>query len=143
EEQRRLDKVGGSMRLGSYSCDLKPGSHAAKIYGKTKITERHRHRYEVNNHYRKALEDGGITFSGMNPDTGLVEMMELTQHPWFITCQFHPEFKSKPFLPHPLFVGFVKAALQQSLNQKKDSKARLLSTKKKTTRSELRFSARN
>ena len=143
EEQRRLDKVGGSMRLGSYSCDLKSGSHAAKIYGKTKITERHRHRYEVNNHYRKALEDGGITFSGMNPDTGLVEMMELTQHPWFITCQFHPEFKSKPFLPHPLFVGFVKAALQHSLNQKKDSKARLLSAKKKTNRSELRFSARN
>lgn len=105
------------MRLGSYPCHLAAGSQAAKVYGKNKILERHRHRYEFNNHYKKILEDGGISFSGMNPESGLVEMMEVPKHPWFVTCQFHPEFKSKPFLPHPLFVGFVKAALQLSISK--------------------------
>ena len=133
EDQRRVDKLGGSMRLGSYTCQLAPGSQAAKAYEKTKIVERHRHRYEFNNHYKKILEEGGVTFSGMNPESGLVEMMEISKHPWFVTCQFHPEFKSKPFLPHPLFVGFVKAALQLSLSKKKESKNRIaVGSKKKS-----------
>jgi len=132
EEQRRLDKVGGSMRLGSYACQLAPGTRALEIYGKNKIQERHRHRYEFNNHYKKILEDGGIRFSGMNPETGLVEMMEVANHPWFVTCQFHPEFKSKPFLPHPLFVGFVKAALQATSMKKKEVKLKPIPVKKKS-----------
>ena len=142
EDQRRIEKVGGSMRLGSYTCELLPGSQAAKAYGKSKISERHRHRYEFNNHYKKILEEGGVTFSGMNPETGLVEMMEITQHPWFITCQFHPEFKSKPFLPHPLFVGFVKAVLHSSLGKKKEPKPRPFPVKKKSG-SSLRISVRS
>jgi CTP synthase len=132
EDQRRLEKVGGSMRLGSYPCNLMPNSQAAKVYGKNKIVERHRHRYEFNNHYKKILEEGGITFSGMNPDSGLVEMMEITKHPWFVTCQFHPEFKSKPFLPHPLFVGFVRAALQMSATKSKEGKTKSIPMKKKS-----------
>lgn len=112
EDQRRVERVGGSMRLGSYDCELLAGSQAAKIYGKNKISERHRHRYEFNNHYKKSLEQGGLVFSGLNPETGLVEMLEVPGHPWFVACQFHPEFKSKPFLPHPLFVGFIQAALK-------------------------------
>lgn len=142
EDQRRVEKVGGSMRLGSYVCDLSPGSQAQKAYGKNKISERHRHRYEFNNHYKKILEEGGLKFSGMNPETGLVEMMEIPGHPWFVTCQFHPEFKSKPFDPHPLFVEFVKASLQASLPKKKEPKAKLPVVKKKS-RSDFRISARS
>ena len=141
EDQRRVDRIGGSMRLGSYPCHLVPGSQAAKAYGKTKIMERHRHRYEFNNHYKKILEESGISFCGINPESGLVEMMEIPNHPWFVTCQFHPEFKSKPFLPHPLFVGFIKAALQTALSKKKESKTRVVPAGKKKSKTEFRVSA--
>ena len=127
DDQRRVQRLGGGMRLGSYVCKLTPDSLAYSVYGKKKeITERHRHRYEVNNHYRETLEEHGLKFSGINPETNLIEMMELPNHPWFLTCQFHPEFKSKPFLPHPLFVGFVKAALGFSLQRGKDIQSRTL-----------------
>jgi CTP synthase len=106
-----LDK-GGTMRLGAYGCVLKSGSLAARLYGKDEISERHRHRYEVNNAYRSRLSDGGMVVSGHNPELNLVEMIELPDHPYFVGCQFHPEFKSKPFAPHPLFSGFIRAALE-------------------------------
>jgi CTP synthase len=121
EDQRRVERLGGSMRLGSYQCRLQPGSIAAQTYGRKEITERHRHRYEVNNHYRGILEQKGLVFSGTNPEMKLVEMAELKNHPWFVTCQFHPEFKSKPFSPHPLFVGFVQAALAYGLKRRKSA----------------------
>jgi len=110
EDQRRIDKLGGTMRLGAYPCVLQEGSMAREIYGKEVVYERHRHRYEFNNIFRKAFEEKGILFSGLSPDGRLVEIMELKDHPWFIGCQFHPEFKSKPFDPHPLFVSFIRAA---------------------------------
>ena len=106
-----LDK-GGTMRLGAYACVLKSGSLAARLYGKDEISERHRHRYEVNNSYRSRLSDGGMLVSGHNPELNLVEMIELPDHPYFVGCQFHPEFKSKPFAPHPLFNGFICAAVE-------------------------------
>jgi CTP synthase len=102
---------GGTMRLGSYACKLKDGTKARDLYGTELVHERHRHRYEFNNDYRAQFEQAGLIFSGVNPDLGLVEMIELNNHPHFIGCQFHPEFKSKPFLPHPLFAGFVAAAI--------------------------------
>ena len=135
EDQRRVQRLGGSMRLGSYLCKLTPDSLAYAVYGKKKeITERHRHRYEVNNHYRETLEEHGLKFSGINPETNLIEMMEIPDHPWFLTCQFHPEFKSKPFLPHPLFVGFVKAALGYSLQRGKEIQSRTKSPLKNDPR---------
>jgi len=106
-----LDK-GGTMRLGAYGCVLKSGSLAARLYAKDEISERHRHRYEVNNAYKSRLSDGGMVLSGHNPELNLVEMIELSDHPYFVGCQFHPEFKSKPFAPHPLFSGFIRAALE-------------------------------
>jgi CTP synthase len=106
--------LGGTMRLGAYKASLKGNSHVATIYGKTEISERHRHRYEVNAHYRDALESGGLIFSGMSPDGQLPEIVERPEHPWFIGVQFHPELKSRPFEPHPLFAGFIGAALKQS-----------------------------
>src|SRR5688500_8421386 len=106
--------LGGTMRLGAYKAMLRGNSHAASIYGMTEISERHRHRYEVNVHYRDALEKGGLVFSGMSPDGELPEIVERPEHPWFIGVQFHPELKSRPFEPHPLFAGFIAAALQQS-----------------------------
>ncbi len=124
EDQRKVDRVGGSMRLGSYACRLANDSLAFKVYGKKEVTERHRHRYELNNHYRRTLEEKGMSLSGENPDLKLIEMAEIKKHPWFLACQFHPEFQSKPFLPHPLFVGFIKAALAFSLPRgKKPSKS--------------------
>jgi len=92
---------------------LKPGSLASKLYGRQEISERHRHRYEINNAYRAQLEDKGMIASGVNEQLGLVEVIELAGHPYFIGCQYHPEFQSKPFQPHPLFAGFVKAAIEQ------------------------------
>ena len=114
--QRRAEggDLGGTMRLGAYPARLAGNSHAAAIYGTTDIWERHRHRYEVNVHYRDALEAGGLVFSGMSPDGELPEIVERPDHPWFVGVQFHPELKSKPFDPHPLFAGFVLAAVQQS-----------------------------
>ncbi len=130
EDQRRVEKLGGSMRLGSYACKLNSGSLAFKTYGKNTIQERHRHRYEVNNHYRKILEDKGMVFSGVNQELDLVEMMELQNHPWFLTCQFHPEFKSKPFQPHPLFTGFIRAAIASFQQRGKDKPKKVLIAKK-------------
>ncbi len=112
-EQRDVKGLGGTMRLGSYPCALKEGSLAAKLYGKRKIDERHRHRYEVSNRYREALEKNGLVLSGLSPDGNLVEIVELPGHPFFLASQFHPEFKSRPHDPHPMFRGFVSAALQR------------------------------
>jgi CTP synthase len=112
ESQAQIQDKGGTMRLGAYACVLKSGSLAARLYGKDKISERHRHRYEVNNSYRSRLADAGLMVSGHNPDLNLVEMIELPDHPYFMGCQFHPEFKSKPFAPHPLFSGFIRAGLE-------------------------------
>ncbi|MFZ2868621.1 CTP synthase [Zavarzinia sp.] len=106
--------MGGTMRLGAYDAVLKPGSHAAQIYGTTQISERHRHRYEVNINYVPRLEQHGLLFSGLSPNGQLPEIVEIPDHPWFIGVQFHPELKSKPFDPHPLFASFIKAALDQS-----------------------------
>jgi CTP synthase len=99
------------MRLGAYPCRLKPGSLAAEAYGALDISERHRHRYEFSNAYRDLFEKNGVRFSGLSPDGALVEIIELPDHPWFVGCQFHPELKSRPMRPHPLFAGFVGAAV--------------------------------
>jgi CTP synthase len=106
--------LGGTMRLGAYEAELGGNSHVASIYGETSISERHRHRYEVNAHYKDALEQGGLVFSGMSPDGRLPEIVERPDHPWFVGVQFHPELKSRPFAPHPLFASFIEAALKQS-----------------------------
>ncbi len=106
--------LGGTMRLGAFPAKLAGNSHVRGIYGAEDISERHRHRYEVNIHYREALEDGGLVFSGMSPDGSLPEIVERPDHPWFVGVQFHPELKSKPFDPHPLFASFVAAAVRQS-----------------------------
>jgi CTP synthase len=100
------------MRLGAYPCATKDGTLTHRIYGKKEISERHRHRFEVNNAYRETLEKAGLTLSGTSPDNELVEIIELKDHPWFIGVQFHPEFKSAPRTPHPLFRSFIAAALQ-------------------------------
>ena len=112
EEQKAIDTKGGTMRLGTYPCVLQNETLAAKLYGKEKISERHRHRYEFNNSYRGEFTDKGMVLSGLSPDGTLVEIIELRGHPWFLGCQFHPEFKSRPMECHPLFRGFVEAALQ-------------------------------
>ena len=114
-ETRSADgDLGGTMRLGAYHAHLKPGSRIAQIYGKTEIEERHRHRYEVNMNYRPQLEEAGLVFAGVSPDGALPETVEIKEHPWFIGVQFHPELKSRPFEPHPLFSSFVHAAVEQS-----------------------------
>lgn len=111
EEQQNVREKGGTMRLGSYACKLEKGSLAHKVYGKSKISERHRHRYEFNNEYLKQFEENGMNISGINPDKNLVEIIELKDHPFFVGVQFHPELKSTVENPHPLFVSFVKAAV--------------------------------
>jgi len=111
-DQLGVKDKGGTMRLGAYPCVLSEGTLAIKFYGKREISERHRHRYEFNNEYRQALSDGGLILSGTSPDNRLVEMIELKDHPHFVACQFHPEFKSRPLAAHPLFTGFVAAALR-------------------------------
>ncbi|MBW2159010.1 MAG: CTP synthase [Deltaproteobacteria bacterium] len=116
-DQRGIEDKGATMRLGAYPCTIKPGSLAAQIYSTSKISERHRHRYEVNNEYREQLEQGGLVLCGVSPDERLVEMVELPGHPHFVGCQFHPEFKSKPHLPHPLFTSFVRAAVEHHARQ--------------------------
>ena len=110
-EQRNLDEKGGTMRLGAWPCVIVDGTLAHQVYGKKKISEWHRHRYEFNNRYRRQIEKAGMVFSGVSPDSELVEMIEIPSHPWFIASQFHPEFKSKPLTCHPLFKGFIRAAL--------------------------------
>jgi CTP synthase len=114
EKREAGGDLGGTMRLGAYTARLAGNSHAASIYGGTEISERHRHRYEVNVNYRPALEKGGLVFSGMSPDGELPEIVERPDHPWFVGVQFHPELKSKPFDPHPLFASFIEAAVKQS-----------------------------
>ena len=114
--QEGIQEMGGTMRLGAYPCRLRPGSLAAQTYNATEVSERHRHRYEVSNAYRDVLAEYGLRASGLSPDGSLVEMIELPPpgHPWFIGCQFHPELKSRPMRPHPLFAGFVGAALEHA-----------------------------
>lgn len=109
-EQKEVTDMGGTMRLGQYPCTLNPESKSYELYGTSMIYERHRHRYEVNNDYRNDLLSGGMIFAGTSPDNHIVEMVEIPNHPWFVACQFHPEFKSRPNKPHPLFRGFVTAA---------------------------------
>ncbi len=107
-----VDEMGGTMRLGAWPCKLEPGSFAAKAYGKLEISERHRHRYEFNRDYEKILTNAGLRITGRTPDENYVEIVEAPDHPWFLGCQFHPEFKSKPLEPHPLFAAFIGAALE-------------------------------
>ena len=114
EQRSQAGDLGGTMRLGAYDAALKPGSRVADMYGATTVSERHRHRYEVNTKYREKLEACGLVFSGMSPDGLLPEIVEFPNHPWFIGVQYHPELKSKPFQPHPLFASFIEAALKQS-----------------------------
>ena len=114
EEQKNISQMGGTMRLGAFDCALQAGSKAAAIYGSTTISERHRHRYEFNNAYLEAFEKNGLIPVGKNPATGLVEIMEAQDHPFYIATQFHPEYKSTVENPHPLFVAFVQAAKQYS-----------------------------
>ena len=113
DSQRQVTDLGGTMRLGAYSARLLPGSRAAEIYGSVEISERHRHRYEVNNAYREQLREHGMVVSGTSPDGNLVEMIELPEHPWFVATQAHPELKSRPDHPHPLFASFIRAAVER------------------------------
>ena len=111
-EQKKIIDKGATMRLGSYECQLVPGTRAARAYQADSVRERHRHRYEVNNDYVSRLQQAGLTVSGRNPRRNLVEIIELKDHPWFVAVQFHPEFQSKPSSAHPLFAAFVRAALK-------------------------------
>ncbi|NLI24813.1 MAG: CTP synthase [Bacteroidales bacterium] len=129
EDQKGITNKGGTMRLGAYPCNIKKGSLAWEAYGKLKVSERHRHRFEFNNQYLKAFEKAGMVATGINPDTNLVEIMEIPSHPWFVGVQFHPEYRSTVKEPHPLFVAFVKAALEY-----KEKKEREKSAKKDTAR---------
>ena len=112
-DQTKIKSKGGTMRLGTYPCNITAGSLAYELYGSTRIEERHRHRYEVNNDFRELLIERGLVVSGVSPDYRLVEMIELPSHPFFIATQAHPEFKSRPNRPHPLFLGLVKAAVRR------------------------------
>ena len=120
-EQKEISHKGGTMRLGAYDCELMANSRLAGIYGKNRIQERHRHRYEFNNDYLEAFEKAGMIPVGKNPDSGLVEVIELSGHPFFIGTQFHPEYKSTVENPHPLFMAFVKAAKQRQENKKEEA----------------------
>jgi CTP synthase len=111
ESQKGVTEKGATMRLGAYPCVLRKNTLAHQLYGAIEVSERHRHRYEFNLHYRAAMEEKGMVFSGTSPDGTLVEVVELSKHPWFLACQFHPEFQSRPKAPHPLFRGFVGASL--------------------------------
>jgi len=111
-EQENIANKGGTMRLGVYPCVLVTGTKVQSAYNQMEIKERHRHRYEINNLYRQELEEKGLKISGMSPDQSLVEIIEIPDHPWFVGCQFHPEYKSRPNRPHPLFLGLIKAAIK-------------------------------
>ena len=117
-EQRSIEAKGATMRLGAYPCTLRPGTKAYEAYGRDTISERHRHRYEFNPEYREKLAASGLVLSGTSPDGRLVEIVEVADHPWFLGCQFHPEFASTPFRPHPLFVAFVGAAIERSAQRR-------------------------
>ncbi len=111
-DQDGIEDIGGTLRLGSYPCVLDKTSKAYEVYGEETIHERHRHRYEVNNDYRNVLTEHGVKLSGISPDGRIVEMIEIEEHPWFVATQAHPELKSRPNRPHPLFKGFVRAAVE-------------------------------
>ena len=114
-DQKSTDSKGGTMRLGAYPCKIRQGTHTHQVYeGEDEVFERHRHRFEVNNAHVMELENHGMTFSGKSPNGNLVEIIELKDHPYFIGCQFHPEFLSRPHKPHPLFQGLIKAAQQRT-----------------------------
>lgn len=113
-DQNGIEDIGGTLRLGSYPCVLDKTSKAYQVYGTENISERHRHRYEVNNDYRTALTEHGMKLCGTSPDGRIVEMIEIPEHPWFIATQAHPELKSRPNRPHPLFKGFVEASIRCS-----------------------------
>jgi CTP synthase len=113
DEQKSITNLGGTMRLGAHPARLQADSRAAECYGRAEISERHRHRYEFNNVYRQQFAAHGMGFVGTSPDGGLVEIVEIPEHPWFVAVQFHPEFKSQPTRPHPLFAGFIAAAVQR------------------------------
>ena len=121
--QKEITNKGGTMRLGAYDCKLTKGSKAHKAYRTINISERHRHRYEFNNDYLEQIEKAGLTPTGINPDTNLVEIVEMKNHPWFVGVQFHPELKSTVENPHPLFVDFVKACKAHKYDEKKEKKA--------------------
>jgi CTP synthase len=123
ESQQHITDMGGTMRLGAYPCRLRPGSLAAEMYGVPEVSERHRHRYEFSNSYRDVFVDHGFRLSGLSPDGSLVEIVELTGHPWFLGCQFHPELRSRPTRPHPLFAGFIAAAAR-ARSRKEEPSAR-------------------
>ena len=114
EEQQGVEEKGGTMRLGAYPCVLAEDSHSREEYGESEISERHRHRFEFNNAYRTQLTEKGLRIAGTSPDNQLVEIVEIEDHPWFVASQFHPELKSRPNHPHPLFAGFICSALAAS-----------------------------
>jgi CTP synthase len=118
ESQKSVKVKGGTMRLGTCPCALGAGTLARRIYGQENVTERHRHRYEFNNAYRQKLQKCGLVVSGVYPEADLVEIVEIAEHPWFLGCQFHPEFRSRPMAPHPLFESFVGACLKQRRGEK-------------------------
>jgi CTP synthase len=126
-----IDTMGGNMRLGAYPCLLEPDSLAFRVYGNNEISERHRHRYEFNREYEEILCSYGMKFSGNSPDRNFVEIAELPDHPWFLGCQFHPEFKSKPLQPHPLFSSFIAAAYRHKLGRKAEEAPAAVETEKK------------
>ena len=113
EERSEQSHMGGTMRLGAYPCIIEKNTNASEAYGLKEISERHRHRYEFNNAYRGVLTRNGIKITGVSPDGELVEIVEVEDHPWFLGCQFHPEFKSRPTDPHPLFSSFIEASLKE------------------------------
>lgn len=123
EEQQEIEEKGGTMRLGAYTCHIDEGSKALSAYGRKEISERHRHRYEFNNNYLSQFNAAGMKTTGKNPEKGLVEIVEIEDHPWFVGVQFHPEYKSTVLNPHPLFVGFVKAAMQKAKSLKEKQPA--------------------
>jgi CTP synthase len=123
ESQQHVTDMGGTMRLGAYPARLARGSRVAEIYGQAEISERHRHRYEVSNRFRETFVEHGLRLSGLSPDGQLVEIIEYPPHPWFIGCQFHPELKSRPTHPHPLFAGFIAAAVKAKRQRREGSPA--------------------
>ncbi len=128
ESQKDIKDLGGTMRLGAYPCRLQPGIKVAEVYGVDQIHERHRHRYELNNRFRKVFEEKGMVVSGIYEESNLVEIVELREHPWFVACQFHPEFKSRPLNAHPLFRGFIKAAKRWSATRQRTEQAQVTAT---------------
>jgi len=126
ESQKNVIDKGGTMRLGAYPCVIKENTNAFKAYEKTDISERHRHRYEVNNEYRDTLENNGMILSGISPDGTLVEIIELKNHPWFLGVQFHPELKSRAVTGHPLFIDFIKAVLNHKKEKAKKQDIHLI-----------------